>query len=113
MLASGGYGLINAVNRLLPPGTDLVLVIDQFEEAFTMVSDEDERTRFLDMVRLAGGHPSSQLRVLATLRAVFMDQRLQNPGFGEFMPQRKEFVLPMNPEEIERTISRSRDRGGS
>lgn len=112
MLMSGEYGLMNAVNRLLPPGTDLVLVIDQFEEAFTMVSAEDERQRFLEMVRLAAVHPTSQLRVIVTLRADFMDQPLQHPSFGELMRQRTEFVLPMNPEEIERAIQGPAERVG-
>jgi hypothetical protein len=112
LLYSGEYGLMNVVARLLPPGVDLLLVIDQFEEAFTMVSDEDERTRFIEMVRIAAVHPGSQLRVIVTLRADFMDQPLQYPGFGELMRQRTEFVLPMNPEEIERAITGPAQRVG-
>ena len=42
-------GLARAVKRVLPGDfeTELVLVIDQFEEVFTVVADEAERVGFL------------------------------------------------------------------
>ncbi len=38
-------GLLRAVNRILPQdrSVELLLVIDQFEELFTLVEDEDVR----------------------------------------------------------------------
>src|SRR5262249_1559894 len=43
------HGLLRAVNRILPPDgttgeTQLVLVIDQFEEIFTLLDDETQRS---------------------------------------------------------------------
>ena len=41
-------GLAQVVGRILPDdGTELVLVVDQLEEVFTMVEDEQLRNRFL------------------------------------------------------------------
>ena len=34
--------------RILPKGTDVLLVIDQFEELFTLTADEQARRGFLD-----------------------------------------------------------------
>src|SRR6185436_5830432 len=42
-------GLIRAAQLILPQdGSELVLVIDQFEEVFTLLHDESARTHFLD-----------------------------------------------------------------
>ena len=40
-------GLLRAALRLLPEGSRLVLVIDQFEELFTLVDSEKERHAIL------------------------------------------------------------------
>lgn len=105
-------GLIAAVQALLPLGGQLVLVIDQFEEAFTMASDASEREHFLELVRLAVMDPDSPVRVIVTLRADFMDHPLQYPGFGLLMQQRTEFVLPLSSQEIEATIMGPAQRVG-
>ena len=42
-LKEGRHGLLRAVKRALPSGEgELLLVIDQFEEAFTLVEDVSE-----------------------------------------------------------------------
>jgi len=112
ILFKGERGLVDAVNSILPAGAELVLVIDQFEEAFTMVDDEQERTLFLAMVRQAAVHPQSRLRVIVTMRADFLDHPLQYPGFGALMRERIEFVLPMNADEIERALRGPVERVG-
>src|SRR5690606_4210893 len=49
-LEDGERGLLRAVRRALPPGEEsqLLLVIDQFEELFTLVADREAAARFLD-----------------------------------------------------------------
>src|ERR671919_1345166 len=48
------HGLLRAVKRVLPAdGSELVLVIDQFEEVFTLVEDEGVRTHFLESLETA------------------------------------------------------------
>ena len=44
-LAAPGVGLLRAALRIIPDDSRLVLVIDQFEELFALVDDEDERVR--------------------------------------------------------------------
>ncbi|MCL4299715.1 MAG: protein kinase [Anaerolineae bacterium] len=100
-------GLLRAVRRVLPAdeSIELVLVIDQFEELFTLVSDEDSRRHFLDSLVTAVLDPRSRLRLVVTLRADFMDRPLQYVEFGELLRQRAEFVLPLAPEELEQAIT--------
>ena len=47
----------------------LVLVIDQFEELFTLVADEDERRRFLENLVAAIDDPYGRVLTVLTLRA--------------------------------------------
>jgi class 3 adenylate cyclase/dipeptidyl aminopeptidase/acylaminoacyl peptidase len=105
------HGLHHAILRLLPSdATELVLVIDQFEEVFTLVEDEDARTHFLNSIEAAVTDPHSRLRVVATLRADFYDRPLLYRGFAELFRSRVEAVIPLSAEELERAISGPAER---
>jgi WD40 repeat protein/class 3 adenylate cyclase/energy-coupling factor transporter ATP-binding protein EcfA2 len=100
------HGLHRAILRLLPSdGSELVLVIDQFEEVFTLVGDEAVRTHFLGSLEAAATDPRSRIRVIATLRADFYDRPLLYRGFAELFKSRVEAVIPLSAEELERAIS--------
>ena len=100
------HGLLRAVLRVLPSDqTELVLVIDQFEEVFTLVEEEDVRTHFLGSLEAAANDPRSRLRVVVTLRADFYDRPLLYRGFAELFKSRVEAVVPLTAEELERAIS--------
>ena len=67
-LADPELGLLRAALRLLPhDASRLVLVIDQFEELFTLVADEDERQRFLANLVAAIDDPQGRVLVVITL----------------------------------------------
>jgi WD40 repeat protein/class 3 adenylate cyclase len=105
-LAHDEHGLHRAVLRLLPPdGSELVLVIDQFEEVFTLVEDEAVRTHFLGSLEAAASDPHNRLRIVATLRADFYDRPLLYRGFAELFKSRVEAVIPLSAEELEQAIS--------
>lgn len=98
-------GLVRAVRRILPDDdTELVLVIDQFEEVFTLVDDEERRAHFLNVLQAAARDVRSRIRVLVTLRADFYDRPLLYSGFGELVQQRSEIVLPLSMAELEEVI---------
>ena len=105
-LAHDEHGLHRAVLRLLPPdGSELVLLIDQFEEVFTLVEDEAARSHFLGCLEAAANEPHSRLRIIVTLRADFYDRPLLYRGFAELFKSRVEAVIPLTVEELERAIS--------
>jgi len=113
MLRADSGGLLWAVERVLADVEgDLLLLIDQFEELFTNVSDEAERLHFLNLIQTAISDPDSRLRVIATLRADFTDRPLEYVEFGELVRQRTEFILPLSAQEIERAISGPAQRVG-
>jgi WD40 repeat protein/serine/threonine protein kinase/DNA-binding XRE family transcriptional regulator len=99
-------GLIRAINRLLPndSSVELVLVIDQFEELFTLLQSEEERALFLSNIVTAILDERSRVRVIITLRADFIDRPLHYVDFGELIQRRNELVLPLTPDELEQAI---------
>jgi WD40 repeat protein/serine/threonine protein kinase/DNA-binding XRE family transcriptional regulator len=99
-------GLIRSVNRILPndPSVELVLVIDQFEELFTLLESEEERVLFLSNIVTAILDERSRVRVIITLRADFIDRPLRYVDFGELIQRRNELVLPLTPDELEQAI---------
>ena len=107
-------GLHRALLRVLPADetTEFVLLIDQFEEVFTLVEDEAVRVSFLAALVTAVLDPRSRLRLLITLRADFTDRPLQYVDFGELLRQRSEFVLPLTPDELEQAIAQPVEKLG-
>ena len=107
-------GLLRAVNRILPsdPAVELVLVIDQFEELFTLGDDAAVRAHFLNSLVAAMLDERSRLRVIITLRADFFDRPLRYVDFGDILRQRAEFVLPLSPDELEEAVTRPAAKHG-
>lgn len=80
-----GMTLSDAARHFLPEGATLVLVIDQFEELFTQVTDEGERRRFLDVLSDIAGDADAPVKVVATVRADFFDRPLRYAEFGSLV----------------------------
>ena len=97
-------GLIRAAKLILPPETELLLVVDQLEEVFTLVEDGQHTRHFLDLLFQAVTDPRSRVRVVVTLRADFYDRPLMYPEFGDLVRQRTEVIMPMTASELERAI---------
>ena len=112
-LEGGTRGLLRAVDRVLPdPDAELLIVLDQLEEVFTLIEDDDERFHILESLRAATTEAGSRVRVIATLRADFFDQPLSFRGFGDLLAERTEAITPMSPEELERAIVAPAERTG-
>ncbi len=93
-------GLRRVVKQVLPnDDAELVLVIDQFEELFSLVADEERRRLFLRSLVNALDDARSRLRVVITLRADFFDRPLEYPEFGALL---KQGLVPVSlPDEME------------
>ncbi len=112
LLRGSDDGLHRSLMQLLPKaGSDLLLVIDQFEEVFTLAG-EVERGQFLRALEAAVRHPESRLRLIVTLRADFYDRPLLYPGFGELIRAHTEVILPLTPGELAQAIRAPAERVG-
>ena len=112
-LRASSDSLLRVVDQILTnKDGDLLLVIDQFEEVFTLVEDERERAQFLALLRVAVTAPASRLRLIVTLRADFYDRPLLYEDFGTLFQQRTHVVLPLTEIELERAITTPAARVG-
>jgi WD40 repeat protein/serine/threonine protein kinase len=104
-LGRDDHGLVRAAKLILPNDeSELVLVVDQFEEIFTLVEDEKDRSQFMALIHRAVTDPRGRVRVIITLRADYYDRPLQYSGFGELVRSHLETLLPLTAEELERAI---------
>ena len=98
-------GLLRAADILLPrDDSELVIVIDQFEELFTLAIEEGERRQFLDLLAHAAADPRSRIRIILGLRADYYDRPLHYPLFGDLLRTHMETILPLSAEELEQAI---------
>ncbi|MDM8518875.1 CHAT domain-containing protein [Anaerolineales bacterium HSG6] len=83
-----------------------VLVVDQFEEIFTLCSDEEQRQQFFDtLLKLA--HPEQrtaltplEIEVVITMRADFWGECASYPMLKEAMQANQELIGPMSSAEL-------------
>ncbi len=87
----------------LGDGARLVLVIDHFEQLFT-VAEESRRGQLLRALAAEIERPGSPLVVVLTLRADFYDRPLQHPEFGAAFVPGVVHVLPMTARELEAAV---------
>ena len=110
---AGDHGAIDRVlRRLVPEGGQLLLVVDQFEELFTLASEQDRRA-FLDGVMHAVSANDSRLRVVATLRADFYDRPLAIQRFGAAVNEATVTIPAMSPADLEAAVVEPAERVGS
>jgi serine/threonine protein kinase len=84
--------------------TNVVLMVDQFEEIFTQTTSEEERLRFIDLLVTAVTETRGPLIVILTLRADFYDRLAQYPELGRLIQKHHQMVFPMEIENLRAII---------
>jgi basic membrane lipoprotein Med (substrate-binding protein (PBP1-ABC) superfamily) len=103
-LTEDDTGLLRIALRMLPDDrSELLLVVDQFEEIFTLATEEVRRL-FLSNLVTATSDPRSRVRVVLTLRADFYDRPLLSSQFAPVFASSVVNVVPMTPAELEQAI---------
>ncbi|WP_371614397.1 helix-turn-helix domain-containing protein [Streptomyces sp. NBC_00454] len=70
-----------------------LLVVDQFEEVFTLCTDEAERTRFIGMLLDAAHGPGRRTTVVLGVRADFLAHLTQHPGLAEALGEQAQLLV--------------------
>lgn len=98
-LMSGTAGLGRVLNHILPDdGRELLLVIDQFEELFSLATNEAERSLFISSLVAAVTSERSRLRVIITLRADYYDRPLEFADLGALL---EVATIPIRAPDVE------------
>ncbi|MDX2911256.1 WD40 repeat domain-containing protein [Streptomyces griseiscabiei] len=92
--------------RLLTPAEgepDSWVVVDQFEEVFTLCRDRQERKRFIDLL-LTAREPDSKLRVVVAMRADFFERCTEHSELAKALRGTALLVGPMNADALREVV---------
>ena len=94
------------LNAILPEGSQRVLlVVDQFEELFTVCANEEERKKFIRLLA-EGSDREGRLTIATTMRADFVEQALQYPDLAKLIQRDRAFwLVPLEPLELREAIA--------
>jgi DNA-binding SARP family transcriptional activator/ABC-type glycerol-3-phosphate transport system substrate-binding protein len=99
--------LLRAVLRVVPDErSELLLVIDQFEELLTGTVAETTVRSFVRNLVEAVEDPHGQLLVVITLRSDFFDEALRQPELAGLLDSGTVNVPPLSPVELQAAVVR-------
>ena len=88
-----------------PAEIDLVLVIDQFEEVFTLCHDNDEQKRFIAALVFAATTATSRVRVILGVRADFYGHCGQHPELVAALHDAQILIGAMTTSELREAVT--------
>ncbi len=112
-LTDGPLALRDVVEKVLAkqPGTDrLLLVVDQWEELYTLCNDDAVRQRFI--AQLIEAAAIGNFYVILTLRADFYDHVVDNRMLSDRLGDGVVNIGPMTRDELSRSITEPAAKNG-
>ena len=99
---------------VLKEGRDkrLVLFIDQFEEIFTQINNEEERVAFLNLLTYAATIENGRVIILFSMRSDFVSNCATYPQLNALLNQQFVQIGAMQPEELVSAIAQPALRVG-
>jgi len=96
--------VVDAINRALPDDTELLVVVDQFEELFTLCPHAEMRRGFMDALRSLLLAPDGRVRIVLTLRADYYGLPLQYQPFGALLRKGVVSIAPPDSGELSEAV---------
>lgn len=93
------------------PGSHLLLVVDQFEELFTLCRSEKDRFNFIDCLLTAAYDEQARVIVVIALRADFYAYCASYPILRKALAKHQEYIGAMSDAEMLRAIEEPARRG--
>ena len=97
--------------KQVPGSARLLLVVDQFEEMFTL-SRVEERQRFIELLTQVSEEPHPRLAIVITMRADFLEPCLQYPILTQLIQNQAIFMPPLMGADLEQAIAEPAKRMG-
>ena len=89
----------------------VLLVVDQFEELFSLCRSEKERAAFIDNLLTAACDEGGTVMIVITIRADFYTYCASYPQLREALSTNQEYIGAMNTKELRRAIEEPAQRG--
>jgi hypothetical protein len=106
-------GLRYLAERMLDvAGGGLILLVDQFEELYSLCHDEKERTAFIGNLLNAAREPRGRVSIILTLRSDFLGAINQHPELSRLIARQNVLVPVMGEDELRRAIEEPAKRAG-
>ncbi|BAT53429.1 peptidase C14, caspase catalytic subunit p20 [Nostoc sp. NIES-3756] len=109
LITKGKFALESLIIAIQKP---IVLVVDQFEEVFTLCPNEEERKQFFDCLLGALELLGNKFYLVITMRADFLGKCTEYRSLAQKIQAYQEIVLPMEPEELEQAITKPAEQVG-
>lgn len=90
----------------------VLILVDQFEEVFTLCHDEIERIAFIEKLLSSAQDKSKKATLVVALRADFYSHCAQYPLLRQAVAGEQEYIGQMTFEELRRAIEEPARRGG-
>lgn len=94
------------------PDHDLVLVVDQFEEVFTLCTDDRERKWLIDALVTAARADTSRTRVVLGVRADFYGHCARHPSLVAALRDSQVLVGPLDEDGMRDVIVKPAEQAG-
>ena len=96
----------------IPSGTHVLVVVDQFEEVFTVCPDETERSGFLGALVEMADDPEGRVTIVVAVRADLYGRCAEDPTLAALLGANHVLVGPMTADEYRRAIEQPALRVG-
>jgi WD40 repeat protein/class 3 adenylate cyclase len=101
--SADGHALEAAIDAVGPDGR-LVVAVDQFEEVFTLCTDDDERDAFIQAITGAAMRWPERIAFVLTIRDDFYGRCAPHRELAELLVANHVLVPPMTNDELRRAV---------
>jgi len=99
------------LNQAKAESKRVLILVDQFEETFTLCRSETERVAFIERLLELAQDPSGKTMIAIALRADFYSHCAQYPLLRQAVAAEQEYIGQMTMEELRRAIEEPAKRG--
>jgi WD40 repeat protein len=106
--AAAEYDGLRRVANVLPEisTSPLVVLVDQFEEVYTLCKNQSERDIFIENLLCAGSDHSKRVSVIVTMRSDFLGETQKHSLLNRLFSEQGFLVPAMHEEELRQAIGK-------
>ncbi|OKH57177.1 NACHT and WD repeat domain-containing protein, partial [Scytonema sp. HK-05] len=111
---TGAYDGLRRIADMLPQiaQSSLVVLVDQFEEVYSLCKNADERKAFIENLVDAAADHSARVSVIVTLRSDFLGETQRHPVLNQLVAQLGLIIPAMTADELQQAIAKPAELAG-